>query len=272
MKAKGIETKPYPTNWYDIRAIRNQPEETDADISKKEFDMSIAVNKKPYFMRYVYSDVMRDYNEYYNNSNNSSLRRYLAEIPELLELYHHGDTSDEQNEFIDKYLKYLPVSDGDCVVNRICHRIENEFGREYHRNKPFDHKLLMSGVETDKNICKMLAKLFKEYSYDNDQLMRDCNKNNLDGVAINIYRGVFTAYYREKCERICSNDEQLCDSLVQMCYTSNKSKQFVWDMCGDQLIRNLLRNTGGKYHIPVRAKNGQIEFRGEHFDVIEVDA
>ena len=53
MKIKGIVAKPMPSYWYSVAACNSLEGVSDEE---KKFLKSICVNKKPYFMTYVYDD------------------------------------------------------------------------------------------------------------------------------------------------------------------------------------------------------------------------
>jgi hypothetical protein len=55
-----------------------------------------------------------------------------------------------------------------------------------------------------------------------------------------------------------------------MCYTNNKSKQFAWDVCGDIIVRNLLKNNNGTIQIPVASIDGAFVFKGDGFTMQEI--
>lgn len=68
------------------------------------------------------------------------------------------------------------------------------------------------------------------------------------------------------CEEICPNELELCDIIVDLCYTSSKSRQFAWDMCGEIMIRNLLRKHDNLINYPVLVSaGGDFEFGGYRF-------
>ena len=72
--------------------------------------------------------------------------------------------------------------------------------------------------------------------------------------------------FKSKCEEICPNEKELCDIIVDLCYSSSKSKQFAWDICGEVIIDNLLDKNDHIINYPVLVKSdGDFEFGGEQF-------
>ena len=53
--------------------------------------------------------------------------------------------------------------------------------------------------------------------------------------------------------------------LVDFCYSQNRSKRFVWDLVGEQLVDNLLQKNEGWFTYLVRDEAGDIAFRGHQF-------
>ena len=47
--------------------------------------------------------------------------------------------------------------------------------------------------------------------------------------------------FRRESAALCPNEAELCDILIDLCYCDNRSKQFVWDLCGHVILRNLLQ-------------------------------
>ena len=60
-RAKGIIAKPMPETWYNRRSNVPKSDDSEAEIEKKNFDMSIVADKKPYFMIYVYPHLKKEY-------------------------------------------------------------------------------------------------------------------------------------------------------------------------------------------------------------------
>ena len=64
---------------------------------------------------------------------------------------------------------------------------------------------------------------------------------------------------------VFANADKLFYILLDLLYTSERSKQFVWDVTGDVIINNLLKNNEQCFLFPCKDMHGQIEFAGEKF-------
>lgn len=72
--------------------------------------------------------------------------------------------------------------------------------------------------------------------------------------------------FKSMCEEICPDEKALCDIIIDLCYSSSKSKQFAWDICGDIIIKNLLEKNNHIINYPVLVKaEGDFAFGGEQF-------
>jgi hypothetical protein len=97
--------------------------------------------------------------------------------------------------------------------------------------------------------------------------MKDFSKNNYNGEENFADRCAILIWFKEQCDTLCLPEETLCDIVVDICYSSNKSKQFAWDMCGEQMVRNLLKSKNNILSYPAKDENGDFEFKGELYSM-----
>ena len=159
-KAKGIVAKPMPRYWHDRHSVNliEDPEE-------RRFQLSIVADKKPYFMRIVYPALSRQYNTYIKTTNKNARREFGMSVEEL-EQIHESDRTERQSDFIRYYYNRMPVGIGDCVMNKICRRFEQEFDGYLRRRapeEPFDYSVMKSGAEYTKTEFKNVLKLYEGY-------------------------------------------------------------------------------------------------------------
>ena len=77
-KSKGIVAKPMPRYWHDRHSV-NQIE----DPEERRFQLSILADKKPYFMRYIYTTLAKQYNTYIKTTNKNARREFGISLEEL---------------------------------------------------------------------------------------------------------------------------------------------------------------------------------------------
>lgn len=255
---KGIISKPMPKYWY----TRISNPETDKDF----FNNKICADKKPYFMRYIYPDINKKYTDFIKNTRHNCIFKFGCEIEELL---WRVNLTEEQAEFIDNYYRYFPVNDNGCTMNRLCHMVEDEF-KNYvsgiKANSTFDYSILKSGYKYSRDNYEKIEIIYKEYV----KAKRACSENM---KSYKISREDFSTdlkdikeFYKKQCEITCSNSKELCDIVIDLCYTHNKSKSFAWDVCADQIIENLLEKNGNKISYITANENGNIKYDGMTFE------
>jgi hypothetical protein len=110
-----------------------------------------------------------------------------------------------------------------------------------------------------------LAKKMKSGHY-------DCANESVVGIE------QLVQIFSEKCEEICPNRYELCNILVDLCYSGsiNKrtgkhlekrlDKEIVWTICGETIIENLLSKNNHNLYYPKRvSEGGEFECCGYQF-------
>ena len=262
-KAKGIIAKPMPRSWHDRHEAKDIESKT--GISYR----SIVADKKPYFMRYIYPSLMKQYNTYIKNTNKNALREFQMTVPELMDIP-DSEQTDRQRTFLRYFNLKMPVGMNDCVVNKICRRFEDRFDGCTNKRPDtakFDYRFMRSDAEYTTNQYYAIKKLYEEY------------KKRLENYAVfNYYERVdeynaaeelinINDEFRKECSIICPNISSLCNIILDLCYTKGYTKQFAWDICGSEIIHNLLCKNDWNISYPVLSEDGELEYGGNRFTV-----
>ena len=263
-KAKGIIAKPMPREWHDRHSV-NMIEDADT----KRYYLSLVADKKPYFMRIIYPTLMKQYNTYIKNTNKSAMREFSLTVGELMDIPTDKQT-DRQHDFLRYYRSRMPVSDNDCVMNKICRRFEAEFdgyiGR-HNAETEFDYTIMKSGAEYSRSQYNAIAKLYEGYNkrLSNYVVFATCERVDEYDTFSRLME--MRAEFEQECTRVCPNRFTLCDIVLDICYKKSSTKRFAWEMCGDEIIQNLLSRNGGVISYPVLEPDGDIHFGGNWFSV-----
>lgn len=264
-KAKGIICRPMPRTWHDRHAI-NAIE----DKNKREFYRKIAADKKPYFMRYIYPALMKQYNTYIKNTNKNALREFHMTIDELYAVPEHK-RSDRQKEFLMYYELRMPVGKNDCVMNKICKRFEQEFDghmRKHNMETRFDYRFMRSDAEYTYSQRNAIQKIYHDYNQRLQNYLVFTNSEHIDDCDAMSEISVMNEEFRKECNTICPNRKTLCNIILDVCYTRNSTKRFAWSMCGPDIIHNLLTRNHNTISFPVIDPTGDIEYGGNTFSMI----
>jgi len=268
-KTKGIIAKPMPKSWYNADICKIKDTDSEDIKSVKKFNLKIVANKKPYFMCYIYSDSMRRYKQYIENTNNKSVMEFRIGIDDLI---NKPNKTKREKTFLDYYYKNMPVAIDKCLLNRICWRIESEFDN-YNKKHPiindFDYSLLKSDINYNQSTFNKIKKQYEKYLIELNNYHTIAANQRIPQEEATTQRMEFKSRFKRECECICPNENKLGNIVLDLCYQNNKTKQFAWDICSEVFIGNLLSKNNYLINIPVRDDNGDIDFGGYKFKMIQ---
>lgn len=247
-KMKGIVSKPMAKHWYDEKAA----EETGDPV-----DAAICASKKPYFMIYRYPELRSRYLTF----EKAAQRSYKMNFRKPFDRNADGDEAHQR--FVEWYNRLCPVQYGKGVVNRICSMCEEYFSnyRDKQSSGSFDASILKVGVDYSRYTRDKIAALYQEYMAEFQQMCVDAAYDE----DLPAQKAFLKDEYRARCAEVSPSEIELCDIVIDICYATERSKQFAWDMCGDQMVLNLLRRNDGVINWPRPAARGDIVYGGKRF-------
>ena len=228
------------------------------------FYNSILADKKPYFFRYKYNFLNKEYNEYVKKANENAQIRFSMSLNELIAKQKSGLELDSNEEaFLMYFNKFMPVIDSDCVMNQICKYIESvdfRIKQKVRSSYDFDYKTLMG---QNFNINKKLyikikdevEKTFKEW----EEQARNKRANRLDknttheNTSKKMDKEIEYGLLKARLEEICSNEEQLTNHLIYLFYEDKPSlsKTTLWSLVGKQIFENI-KNKTQYFYFPIK--------------------
>lgn len=263
-KAKGIVCKPMPKEWHDRHTVNKME-----DGEQKDFYRRIVADKKPYFMRYIYPALMKQYNTYVKNTERNALREFQMTVDELKQIP-LGEATDRQRDFLRYYEYRMPVGTHNCVMNRICRKFEEAFDGyigKHNSAVKFDYTIMRSDAEYTPRQYSSIKKLYDDY---NRRLMSYsvfADYERIDEYDAFSTLSMMNSEFRKECDKISPNSDVLCNIILDICYRKSSTKRFAWNMCGTQIIHNLLKRNENQISYPVLDANGDIEFSGLKYSV-----
>lgn len=162
----------------------------------------------------------------------------------------------------------MPISRAPGTMNRICWKIEDEFKSvDVLPDVEFDREILKSDAVYSKEEYDAIKELYDEYGKSLLLISKGRKQNETTSEDVEFRVVQLKESFMDNCLSICPNSEILANIVVDICYSSNKSKSFAWDIAGDEIFENVLKKNGGKIQFPVKDENGDIEFCGEKFSL-----
>lgn len=254
--------------WYDHHAINKIEDEETRTLYR-----SIAADKKPYFMRYIYPTLSGDYTTYIRSTERNALREFGKTVSELKSMS-YSELTPRQTEFLHYYDRLMPVGVGNCVMNKICWKFENEFDGFVKNTSVkcdgFDPEILKSGVEYSQKEYRAVKSVHEDYvNRLSSYKQRSSVERDADDAAAQLER--IKQEFDEECNKVCPNKEILADILIDLCYETNSTKKYVWSACGEQIIKNLLVKHNGIIKYPEICEDGDEDFTygGNKFKIKE---
>lgn len=281
-KIKGIKAKEMPKEWYNYKYnkinINSDGEILDDDktLAKKEFNIKLMANKKPYFFIYNYDNLRVKYNSFIKDVKNNSLIRFGKTLDEILD----NPITEEEKMFVKSITYKNPVFEHPSTMNKICWFIENEFKDvklKVNKEDNFDKSIYKTKKRYNKDIYENIVDLYKKYrksQKDNLNYMNTSIDNEYvsnDSMDYNANKALFVDIFKQEAEKMCNNAEDLCNIVVDIAYTNKNSRQFAWDICGDQIIKNLLDKNNNTYKFPVKNEYGDISWNGDNYSLVELE-
>lgn len=267
MKAKGLIVKDFPhhwTNWIN-------PDKENEYFTKEEilFNNKLIIEKRPYFMKYLYPKYKTQYNDYFKKYNYLSYVTFGIGIEELI---HLNNKNDEQKKMIENYNKFNPFLETDSPMNNICKYMEKKI-KEIKINakkKSPDYIfniLFNKDIEITETQIKQMENVYKKYkksksnSYttgefvcqdDLTNINKNINDDNFDYISDDIQRLANLAVY------------------VNYYLHPTSPKNFCWDLFGEGILLNIYDNSNKEFKIPILDEEGDIEYMGKKYKNKEV--
>lgn len=236
-----------PKYWYQ----KIKPQDSEELSEEDEFNNRICADRKPYFMSYIYPDLNKEYKEV-TKATSQGLRR--------------TSDSEERKEYYDNK---MPVNDNGCVMNRLCHRIEDEF-KSYKNilaQRNFDYEILKSDHGYKTSTYNNVYALYKKYVAQKRVAQMSSDKKRRSVEEYTNELELIKSSFIKECYALCSNEEELCNIVIDICYSTKNSKAFAWEMCGDQIIKNLLAKNNNMVRYLTKDDDGDVLYGGDKFTV-----
>ena len=255
-----------PKSWYIQSENKvNQDEDSEEEIERKKFYQTICADKKPYFFIYNYQSLKREYDSYMVNVENKSQSMFTQTFSELQK---KENKTEKEEQFVSWVHNKNPIDTSPSVMNKICWAIEKEFDdlSSTPRDK-FDSSMLKSGYYYSNTRYHEIFELYKWYKKKMSDFGKKYNSEHYDDVESDVdSKEQIMDLFIERCSETCPNQQELCDILVDICYSERSDKEVAWVACGETIISNLLKKNNNNMYYPKKVdSNGEFECCGHQF-------
>lgn len=263
--SKGIKVEAFPKHWTKYQPILEDdgPEER----VRKEFENKLIIEKRPEFMKYLYSHYMKDYNSFKDDFDKYCLIKLGKKYDELTEA---DKNSDIGKEIVEYYNKKNPLLETNGVMNRVSRYMQAQLkeiktiGKDKNTEELFE-KLYNADIPLDEIKLELL--LEKRKDYDDFKKLKQLKESEFS---------TYEQYYkflRNDClEKISSNMQELANLAIYICYklNPNKPKNFCWDVFGSGIVDNL-KEKNKNANVPCLDEKGDIEYLYSKYSMKKLD-
>ena len=190
-----------------------------------------------------------------------------------LEKFENKDN--EQVAFLQRYHKTCPVIDNGSAMNLLCHYMESvkdniKINIKDRSNMSYINSYKSNVIEEiDSNIYNKIYKVIKELK----EVLRasassGTNKNDFNNEFSNDFNNIYEIY-KNKLFSICSNQDIMINCLIDIFYIDFPSynKDILWNLFGDEIFNNVVKNSSKVIDYPVLDENGDILYLGKKYKV-----
>jgi hypothetical protein len=270
---KGLITKPFPVHWTQWRKISGSA--TEQEKQESEFYNKIVINKRPLFMRHLYSDYNNKYSNYINKINSKVDDIFHKPLYDILSS--GSCISEEENKWVKIYFKYNPFIESDCLMNKICNYMEEntkELKRDilnYETPEKIISILKNKNIITDPIKYKQMHNLYDIYKSEKNHFKQILNQNTGQ-----VYKTIeqYNKVMKQEAFKISSNGSELANLAIDICYIAHPkdNKNFAWNIFGDEIIKNVFLNKQEICKVPFKDKNGDIKYMNEKYKMFEINS
>lgn len=285
-KAKGIKIEPMPLHW--TKCVTKLPKgET---IEHMDFCNEIVADRKPYFFRYLYSKENAKYLQYLEKADSFTTTKFDKTVQELLESDPSTLSYDEYYYLENEFKRYVPLIDNNGRMNRICHYMERnlkEIKRNSSQHTPKEVLDLMY-ANSERAFTERHVELMNNFylRYKNDKKKQKLTSEEETKASGNIV-GNFNQYCStlrkeitttfEKDLHDCTVNEAasyITDLALYVSYElyPSRTKTFVWDLFGNQIVEHIKSKNESPVMIPVHDEDsGTLTYLGKKYKLLEVN-
>lgn len=263
--SKGIKVREFPKHWTKYQPILedDSPEER----ARKEFENKLIIDKRPAFMKYLYSHYSKDYNAFKDDFDRYCLIKVGKKYNDLTE----EEKNSELGQSIIKYYNQKnPLLETNGVMNRVSKYMQNQLKEvktvsKFTNNEQIFEKLYNSKIELDESKLELM--ILKKKEYDDFKKLKQLKESDYS-----TYQQYYKFLRNDCLEKISSNIQELANLAVYICYKLNPSKQknFCWDVFGGGIVENLIEKNSSA-HVPILDKNGNVDYLYDKYSMKQIN-
>ena len=176
---------------------------------------------------------------------------------------------------MENYKRRLPLDISPSVMNRICWAVERETDNLKFFSPPeYTCYNLHTGVTYSKEIYSVIKLICDNYRSAIKKESKNILTQNESSSEFAQNTSEVLEYYIKEMHIQCSNEETLCDILIDLCYNESikdkYSKDILWAACGNVIVDRLLKSHDYRMRFPIKSENPDFICCGTGFEMQEI--
>lgn len=262
--AKGIKCKDFPKHWtrWQNPEKASSSEERDRII----FNNSMLIEKRPYFMRYLYPAYNKLYKTFLADIDRYSYTQYKVGYNSL-KRGGNGKLIDKDLEVF--YNRINPLLTTQGTMNKVCYHMEKEMA-EVKRSYTKKYDTEISKLLYDRSIGILESDVDKMRDIHNQYTSFKSSKA-LASSEFSTYQQFYKYLRNYSLEEINSDIGYLANLAVYLCYHLDEGKRdFVWDCFGRGVVINLSKHKKS-VSVPILDSNGDISYLTQRYKMEDIN-
>ena len=261
-----------PSHWYrrDEKYFEHMSEE------EKRFNLSLVADKKPYFFRYNYDNLNKNYKDFLYRLNTRTVAHWNITAEEFLEL---DDYTEEQIKLIEYLGEKCNINLSDnSTMFKITKKAEQMLdGIVYNKEKGNVKDLLKSDEykkEDYLNLMPKIEQILLEYSREVKKVYSVktiLEKKEREEIILAQLDELKLEFLHKILVVADFNEKLACDVLIDVTEDSGTESMLLWELFGKIIIDNLLNRNGHKANLIVEDEEGMYSFKGKTFSIKTVE-
>lgn len=252
-----------PLHWYIDKENMINDGDNDEIRAKKALNHLLCASKKPYFFAYNYQSLKAEYDELMAGINSKLINMFQKTFKEM---QNSTNLTESEQKMFDLCARKINLDLSPSTMNKICWAVEDNFdGVDLFKDVEFDYSIYRSDVSYTQIMYNQIKDICKDYLKKSRQINKKRAVDNQSDSEYCADKEQMIASLIEECEKVCPNEKELCNILLDLCYSGGLNKNIVWNICSNVIVDNLLAKNNNQLTYPAKSINGEFECCGYSF-------
>jgi len=163
--------------------------------------------------------------------------------------------NDEETRIVRNYYQFDSLLDSNCVMNNLCHYMENEIKllKKNNKLKSFDFKdIIDNSIEFKQKNQLVIVNIHDKYKEFKRSINYHSNSSGFQGMMV---------WLKNQADTIVTSSDEI------VYWASEFGSSFLLDVFGEDLISVLKEYSNNKILVPLKDDGGYIDYMGSKYEI-----